>query len=100
MPKIQLTIPHTLAKEEAKRRIDNLMADTRNGAATMVTDLEQSWNGDVQSFRFRAWGFAVSGSVTVNPADLLIEAQVPLAALPFKGRMEKEIRAHAEKLLG
>jgi hypothetical protein len=99
MPKIKLTVPHALGKEEAKRRITDFITGTRGQIGRMVTDLEQSWNGDVENFRFRALGFAVAGRLSVEPAALLVEMDVPLAALPLRGRVEREILGHATTLL-
>jgi hypothetical protein len=99
MPKIKLTIPHALGTEEAKRRINNFLADTRGRAGSRVSDLEESWNGDVETIRFRAMGFAVGGRLMVQPAALLVEVDFPLAALPLKGRVEREILSHATTLL-
>ena len=99
MPKIKLSIPHTLGKDEARRRINDLIANSRESLATKISDLEQAWNGDAQSFRFRTMGFAVSGSLLVQPAEVLVEVDLPFAALPFKGRLEKEIRSRAVNLL-
>jgi hypothetical protein len=99
MPKVSLRIPHNLGKEEARKRIQDLLADPTRGVGNLISDLEQSWNGDVQTFRFRAWGFHVSGTLTVEPSALVAEMHVPLAALPFRGKIEREIHSHAANLL-
>jgi hypothetical protein len=99
MPKISLSVPHQLGQEVAKSRIVGLMADSRNRFAGQVSDMAESWNGYVDAFSFRALGFSVSGKLDVQPAQVLIELNVPLAAYPLKGRIEKEILAHARELL-
>ena len=48
---------------------------------------------------FNAMGFAIDGHLDVKPADVLIEINLPRAAIPFKGRIESEILKHAKELL-
>ena len=99
MPKIHLSVPHTLTQEEAKNRVVNLLAESRAKFGDKISDVTESWNGCVDNFRFRALGFSVAGKLDVQPAELLVDIDFPFAALPFKGRVESEILAHARQLL-
>ena len=99
MPKINLNLPHNLGVEEAKRRVSHLVAETREEFGHMITDLQESWNGNMETFSFRAMGFAVNGTIEAQAAAVLIQMHIPLAALPFKSRVESELRKHAEALL-
>jgi hypothetical protein len=100
MPKINLSVPHSLAQEEAKNRITSLIADSRNRFAGRVSNAAESWTGFVDAFSFDAMGFSVNGKLDVQPAQVIIELNLPLAAYPFKGRIENEILTHARQLLG
>jgi hypothetical protein len=99
MPKIHLSVPHVLTQEEAKKRVGNLLAETRTKFGAKVSDVTEAWTGWVNSFSFRALGFSVGGKLEVQAAQLLIDMDIPFAALPFKGRVESEILAHARQLL-
>jgi hypothetical protein len=99
MPKINLSVPHTLGQEEAKRRAANLMADSRTRFADKISDVVESWNGYIDTFSFKAMGFSVSGTLEIQPSQILIEMNLPLAAYPLKGRIESEILTHARELL-
>ena len=99
MPKINLTLSHNLGTEEAKRRVNHLVAETRTKFGDVISDVEESWNGNVQTFRFRAMGFAVNGTIEAQPSAVLIQMHLPFAALPFKGRVESELSKHAKALL-
>jgi hypothetical protein len=99
MPKIHLSVPHDLGQEEAKKRVANLIAETRAQLGAQVSDVADAWTGWVNTISFRALGFSVAGKLEVQPAQLLIDLQLPFAALPFKGRVESEILAHARQLL-
>src|SRR5665213_1920811 len=99
MPKIQLSVAHNLGQEEAQRRAVKLISETREQFGGKVTDLDESWNGNIETFSFRALGFAVSGKMEVQPASLEIEINLPMAAMLFKSRVENEILTHAKSVL-
>jgi hypothetical protein len=99
MPKIKLSVPHQLGQAEAKSRISKLIADSRDKFGDRVTDVEEAWTGNIDAFHFRAMGFAIDGRLEVQPAEVLIDIDLPWAALPFKGRVESELLKHARELL-
>jgi len=99
MPKIIQNFPHALGAEEAKRRVNHLIAETRVKFSHVLSEVEESWNGNVQTFRFRAMGFAVTGTIEVQANSVGIQMHYPLAALPFKGRVEAELAKHTKELL-
>ena len=99
MPKIHLSVPHVLGQEEAKKRVVNLLAESR----ARFGDQDQRCHRDLErergQFQFSRLGFSVAGKLDVQPAELLIDIDFPFAALPFKGRVESEILSHARQLL-
>ncbi|HEX3717953.1 MAG TPA: polyhydroxyalkanoic acid system family protein [Verrucomicrobiae bacterium] len=99
MPKIHLSVPHGLGAEEAKKRVVNLVAQTRQDFGDKISDVSEAWTGLVNNFSFRAMGFSVGGKLEAQPAQVLIDMDIPFAALPFKGRIESELLAHARQLL-
>jgi hypothetical protein len=99
MPNIHLELPHGLGVEEARRRVDHLIADTRREFGHMITELEESWSGHTDTFRFRVMGFAVNGTIEAQDAAVVIDMHIPLAALPLKSKVESKLRQHASELL-
>jgi hypothetical protein len=99
MPAIKISVPHKLGADEAKQRIEKLVAETRDQFGGHVSDLQESWNGNHGKFSFRAMGFSVSGNLLVEPNVAHVEIQLPFAALPFKSRVENEILNRAKQLL-
>jgi hypothetical protein len=99
MPKINLSVPHQLGQEEAKARISRLIAENRAKASDQISDVVETWNGYVDTFSFRARGFSVAGTLEVQPAQIVIDVNLPFAAFPFKGRIEREMRDRARQLL-
>jgi hypothetical protein len=100
MPKISLSIPHQLSQDEAKERVSRLITEGRAKAAEQISDVEETWNGYVDTFRFRARGFSVEGRLEVQAAQVLIDLNLPFAAFPLKSRIEQELLTHARQLLG
>jgi hypothetical protein len=99
MPKIKLSVPHQLGQDEAKSRVTKLVAESRVKFGSNISDVQESWAGNVDTFSFRAMGFSVDGRLDVQPAAVDIELNFPWAAVPFKGRVESEILKHARELL-
>jgi hypothetical protein len=99
MPRISLSIPHCLGEEEAKTRVTGFIAQARQQIGG-VSDMKENWVGNVGTYKFRAVGFAVEGRLEILPEILAVEIDFPLAALPWKGKAENEIRTQACALLG
>lgn len=99
MPKLSIVVPHRLSEAEALGRIQRLLEETKDRYATYFSDLQESWSGNDGRFSVKAMGFNAAGTVSVKPAQVAIAADLPLAATPFKGRIEQAIREEAERLL-
>jgi hypothetical protein len=54
-------------------------------------DLEFNWNGRQGDFRFKSLAFTIQGRVAVEDASVLVEIDLPLAAMMFKDRVEKAV---------
>ena len=99
MPHINITVPHALTQDEAVQRIKNLPASLEQEFAGKVSDIQQNWNGNAAEFSFNAVGFLISGKADVQPHQADIHVDLPLLALPFKGRLTDAIQKRAEQLL-
>jgi hypothetical protein len=98
MPRISLSIEHGLGTDEAKKRIVGFIAEARPQVGG-VSDLKESWAGNVGTYSFRAVGFAVQGRLEVDKDKLDVQVDFPFAALPWKSKAENEIRTQAAALL-
>lgn len=99
MPKMNVSVPHSLDPEEAIRRIKNLVGDMKKQFGDRLTDLTENWRGNNGQFAFKAMGFDVSGTVQVDSKEVRIEGTLPFAASMFKGRIESAIQEKARQLL-
>lgn len=99
MPSIKISVPHKLGADEAKKRIANLISESKEKFGHQVSNVRESWNGNRGDFGFKAMGFDVAGNLQVQPATVDIEIHLPFAALLFKSRVENEISKRATELL-
>lgn len=100
MPKLKMELPHTLSQDEARQRVRGLMEDVRTKNAGEISNLHEDWNGNIDSFSVStALGFEVSGTIEVTKGAVQFSLDLPFIALPVKGKIEKMIRARAEKSL-
>lgn len=98
MPRISLSLPHDLNENEAKQRIVGFISQARQQIGG-VSDMKENWVGNIGTYKFRAVGFAVESRLEVLPNTLAVEIDFPMAALPWKGKAENEIRTQACALL-
>jgi putative polyhydroxyalkanoate system protein len=99
MPKFGVRIPHTLAKDEARSRLDRFIEMLTAKSGNQVSDLQQSWEGDTLKFHFKTYGISIDGGITVGDNELQLAGDIPFAAMMFKGKIESEIREQLERIV-
>ncbi len=99
MAKLILQIPHTLSKDQALERIKTLLPNLRSQYSDQISDLEEEWSGYQGNFKFKVMGIKVSGHVTFQDKAIMVDGDIPLIALPFKGQIEDTILTEAKKIL-
>jgi len=99
MPGMTIVVPHQLTQDEAIVRIKRLLGEVKNDYGDKVTDLRETWHDTGGEFAFKAMGFNISGRLQVKPSEVELKGNLPLAALPFKSKIESTIRERATQLL-
>ncbi len=99
MANLNISIPHNLPQDQALQRIKNAISEAKVQHSGFLKDLQESWNGNVGTFSGSAMGQTASGTITVNPSDIVFSIAVPFAVTFFKGKIESELRGFAGKLL-
>jgi hypothetical protein len=99
MPSFNMSVPNPLGQEEALSKIQNLLGQVKEEHGDKISDLQESWSGNTGTFSLTAMGMKVSGTLAVKPDEVTIDGNIPFAAVPFKGQIEKVIREQAEKVL-
>jgi hypothetical protein len=100
MPKLEISIEHALAQIVALERIKNLLTRLKAEYGSNISELTEKWDENGSEFSFKAMGMAIEGNIIVMNNKVNLEAKIPLAAIPFKGMIEKTISNEAKKLLG
>lgn len=99
MPKLNLEIPHALSADEAKSRLERKVEFLQGSYGSQVKDMTQSWNGNTLNFGFKTMGMRFDGDLAVEDNRVVLNGDLPFAAMMFKGKIESEIRHQLERLL-
>ncbi|MCF6289769.1 MAG: polyhydroxyalkanoic acid system family protein [Desulfobacterales bacterium] len=99
MPSLKMSLPHNLVPDEAEDRIKGLWDELKEQHGDKISDLNESWSNSTGFFSFRMMGFAVKGTLAVQPAQVVLEGSIPFLALPFKAEIEETILIKAQQIL-
>src|SRR5687768_3557973 len=95
---IIISIPHTLGKPEALRRLQPGLTALA-GNTSMFTVENETWNGDELAFSIRALGQLASGSLLVGETDVRIALTLPWLLRQVAGGLEETIQERGRVLL-
>jgi len=96
MPKITIRIPHNEPKA-ALAKIRPALEKTVNDF--QGHDLELTGDEQTLAFKFKSLAVTISGRVMAEPTDVLVEVDLPFAALMFKEKAEKAITKNITRAL-
>ncbi len=99
MPKIDVSVSHSLNRNEAKKRISNLLSKLKIDFKNKINGVHENWNGFNSIFSFKIHGMKMQGEIAVYQNSVNITGNVPLAAMMFRGVIEQTIRKEAVSLL-
>lgn len=100
---MQITLPHTLGKDEVRRRLESRLGNASGKASELIggmAQVETSWvDSDHLAMNISAMGFTIPSTVAIEENQLVFDVDVP-AGLGFaRGMIEGMIREKGEKLL-
>lgn len=99
MAKLAVAVPHELTQEEATKRLEEGLKAIKEQHGSQLQHFEEQRDGNTASFQFKAMGFSVSGKVVVEPSEVRVDAQLPMAAALFKGTIEQQLRSELGRML-
>lgn len=99
MPSLKVSVPHGLSQEEATRRLKNFINEMKAQYGNQAGNLQESWTGNIGKFSMDVMGMALSGVLNIEPDQVHVEAQYPMAAMMFKGKIESTLREKISQLL-
>lgn len=96
---MRIQLSHNLGQEEAMNRIKGLFNEMKQEHGDRIQNLQEKWESDAGTFSFQVNGFSISIEITVTPSTVVLSGNIPVFALPFKSKIEQEIRKRATELL-
>jgi hypothetical protein len=99
MPSLTVQVAHQLGQAGAQAALQNFFTANESTVTQQVTDLEQSWHGNILDYAFKTMGMKVSGTLDVQPDSVKVVTQLPLAAMLVKGMIETQLREKLTKVL-
>ena len=99
---ITVNIPHTLGKDEARRRIDEgfgrLRQQMTGGLGGMVS-FQQRWEGDRLHFEGGGLGQKMTGRIDVLADSVQVQVDLPEMLAAIADRISTRLKQEGQKLL-
>jgi putative polyhydroxyalkanoate system protein len=99
---IEVSLPHSLGKDEARRRIEQgfgkLRAQMTGGLGGLVSFQEQ-WSGDQLEFEGGALGQKMTGRLTILPDAVRIQMDLPELLAAIAEKIRGTLQREGQKLL-
>jgi len=96
MPKITVRVPHNDPKgaiAKIRPALEKTVSDFQGH------DLELSGNDSALEFKFKSLAFTIGGRALAAPGEVVVEVDLPFAALMFKDKAEKAITKNITRAL-
>ncbi|MEI6256596.1 MAG: polyhydroxyalkanoic acid system family protein [Planctomycetota bacterium] len=101
MKSIEVRVPHTLERDEVRRRLDNALVRARDQYSATVGEIDATWDGDDRlRVLLTVSGMKFDGTVDILVEELVVGLQVPGMAALFAGRIREGIEERLGGLIG
>jgi hypothetical protein len=97
MPKITVRVPHQLPAAEAFAKVEPALQKTVTDF--QGHDLALVGNDTSQTFTFKSMAFTIKGKIEATDQEVLVEIDLPFAALMFKDKAERAITKNVTRAL-
>lgn len=92
VPSFNVSVDHQSDRETAVQRLRQFSDIVRRDLHGQVTDVHEQWDDQGNlSFAFQAMGMKISGQLETDETSVVLNGQLPFAALPFRGMIEQQI---------
>lgn len=99
MPSFHVSVPHELGQAAARQRVEGFLDKVRRDLPAFVNEVDGAWKEDQMEFRLKASGMNISGTLVVAETAAEVSGNLPLAAVLFRGQIERTIKEELAKLL-
>ncbi len=101
MKSLEVRVPHSVGRDEARRRLDAAILRARDEYADKVGGIEATWEAeDRLRLLLTVMGMEIDSEVDVHEAELVVRLEVPGMAGLFAGRIKEGIQERLGGLLG
>jgi hypothetical protein len=100
---VTVNIPHTLGKDEARRRIESGFGNLRQqmtGGLGGLLAFQERWEGDRLQFEGGGLGQKITGRLDVLADSVRIELDLPEMLAMIADRIAGTLKKEGQKLLG
>ena len=95
---MRIAVPHNTSREIARNKVEQRLGQLLSQFGGHAEDLQHEWSGDTLSFKGKAKGLKVEGTVEVTDAAVIIDGKLPLIAMPFEGRIRDAVQREADSM--
>ncbi|MEZ6096354.1 MAG: polyhydroxyalkanoic acid system family protein [Pirellulaceae bacterium] len=100
MPSFNVKVAHDSHPSEASEKLRSFSEKVRASSAVVVTEIVEEWDEDGHlTFSFKAMGFKIAGRLESRVNEVHVTGNLPFAALPFRGAIEKEVASKIKEAL-
>lgn len=100
MPNVTVTVPHQHSKAEARRRVEEVIAQIRQQYGGLLGRVDERWEGDTLHFTVAAMGAAISGRAFLEEHAVRFEVELPWPLALLAGPVKDTLEQQGQKLLG
>ena len=97
MPKVTVRVPHSLEPAAAFAKIQPALEKTVTDF--QGTNLVQEGSDTAATFTFKSMAFTIKGRAEATPGEVLVEIDLPFAAMMFKDKAERAITKNVTRAL-
>jgi hypothetical protein len=96
-----MSIPNPLGQQQAAERLKSFLGRLKERHQDKLSNLEENWPDEHHlNYSFTTYGFSIKGDLAIEPDAVKMNANLPFAAMMFKGKIEQAIRDELTRLLG
>ena len=99
MANLTMSIPHRFPREEAKKKVEELIANIQQDYGGMFGRVEKRWEGDRMTFSVSAMGVTLGGNVLVDDQAAHVDIPLPWPLAAMAGDLKNQIEHEAKRLL-
>lgn len=97
MPKITVRVPHTLDPAAAFAKVQGALEKTVTDF--QGHDLSLVGSDTSTNFTFKSMAFTIKGTAAATPEEVVVEVDLPFAAMMFKDKAERAIAKNVKRAL-